>query len=303
MDLSIPMEPRTARSGNRKSMSDENGMRKEEMSSSPLSSPRNEISKIKGGLRKSSKRVQMIESKKKNGRTKLIQELIGVPSGSQKMAKLSIKGVANDNALNMGKKNHDKKKAVGVGADSAQVSLGQKEDSERNDFKRTSKRRKETVTKQRKLCNISKSGKKAPKERIIPIEDVALDPYPLNTSAPTNDDKEVTDSSSKVRSKVTRSGKSKHMKQVTFSEEIFEDNIADGIQKLNEKNSSKGTLTPENISNSLCMDTDSLSKLKKLLSNSSSSVLQKCENHPAKIQCAFCHTAEESEVCEPFISQ
>nr|GMD03167.1 protein BREAST CANCER SUSCEPTIBILITY 1 homolog [Ipomoea batatas] len=291
MDLSILAEPK---SRNRKSMNDENEMSKEEVSPPTLSSLRNEISKIKGGLRKSSKRVQMIESKKKNGRMRSIQELMGVPSGSQK-TKLSTKDFSNDNALNMGKKSHDKKKEVGIGADSARVSLDQKEDSGGCDLKRNGKRRKVTVTQQQKVCNMSKSGKNAPKDRIIPTGDAAVNPYPLNTSAPINDDKEVTDSSSKVRSKVTRAGKSKHMKQVTFSEEIFEDNIADGIQKFNEKNSSKETLTPENISNSLCMDTNSLSKIKKSLSNSSSSVLQKCETHPAKIQCAFCHTAEESE--------
>nr|GMD09240.1 protein BREAST CANCER SUSCEPTIBILITY 1 homolog [Ipomoea batatas] len=294
MDLSILAEPK---SHNRKSMDDENEMSKEEVSPPTLSSLRNGISKIKGGLRKSSKRVRMIESKKKNGRMRSIQELMGVPSGSQK-AKLSTKDFSNDNALNMGKKSHDKKKEVGIGADSARVSLDQKEDSGGCDVKRNGKRRKVTVTQQQKVCNMSKSGKNAPKDRIIPTGDVAVNPYPLNTSAPINDDKEVTDSSSKVKSKVTRAGKSKNMKQVTFSEEIFEDNIADGIQKVNEKNSSKETLTPENISNSLCMDKNSLSKIKKSLPNSSSSVLQKCETHPThptKIQCAFCHTAEESE--------
>ncbi|VFQ81530.1 unnamed protein product [Cuscuta campestris] len=85
--------------------------------------------------------------------------------------------------------------------------------------------------------------------------------------------------------------KSRHKKQVTFSEETPEDDIAEKF----EDTSIEDTQIPESTSNNLCMNTNNLPKTKTSLCNLSGSVLQKCQTNPAKIQCAFCHSAVESE--------
>ncbi|CAH9110704.1 unnamed protein product [Cuscuta epithymum] len=239
-----------ARSRNAENIIDGNGTNNGDMNLPTKSSLRNEKADVKGALKKSRETLLMCERNKKSGCKRASHEPAGDPSGQHKLAK----------------------------------------PSERRDIERSAKKRKVTVTEKHSSCHTSKRGKKVPKDRTLPIGDVASNPYSLNTFASTGDGNDLTNSSSKVRRKSKCAGKSK-MKQVTFSEE---DGIADVVQKFHE-NSIKETQIPDTRSSSLCMDTNDFPKRKKSLFNLSSPMMKKCQTSPAKVQCGFCHTAEESE--------
>ncbi|CAH9111800.1 unnamed protein product, partial [Cuscuta europaea] len=240
-----------ARSRNVENIMDGIATNNVDMNLPTISSLRNEKADVIGALKRSRKTLLVCERNKKNGRKRASHEQAGDPSGKQKLAK----------------------------------------SSERRGIERSAKKRKVTFTEQHSHCHTSKRGKKVPKDRTLPTGDEASNPYSLNTLASTSDGNDFTNSSSKVRSKSKCAGKSRNMKQVTFSEE---DDIADVLQEFYE-NSIKETQILDTRSSSLCMDTNDFPKSKKSLFNLSSPVMKKCQTGPAKIQCGFCHTAEESE--------
>ncbi|RAL49791.1 hypothetical protein DM860_002082 [Cuscuta australis] len=239
------------KSGTIKNIPDENGINIEDANQPRISSLRNEMSGVKSRVRNSSKTLLNFVSKRENGRKRAIHEPTGAPSSPYKIAKLS----------------------------------------ERCHIQRHGKKGKVTVTQQRTACHMLKRGKRIPKDKTLPIGDVALNSSSLNTLAPIIDNKELKNCGSKIRSKFKCAEKSKHKKQVTFSEETPEDDIAEKF----EDNSIEDTQIPESTSNNLCMNTNNLPKAKTSLCNLSGSVLQKCQTTPVKIQCAFCHSAVESE--------
>ncbi|KAL2473833.1 Protein BREAST CANCER SUSCEPTIBILITY 1-like protein [Forsythia ovata] len=87
----------------------------------------------------------------------------------------------------------------------------------------------------------------------------------------------------------------RHVKKVKFSENVSEENCEDNPHNLHKKAMMEGQTFGKFGANRDCALTDNLSRVEKAVSTLSGVLLRKCETFPNKIQCAFCHSAEESE--------
>ncbi|CAA2988133.1 BREAST CANCER SUSCEPTIBILITY 1 homolog [Olea europaea subsp. europaea] len=88
----------------------------------------------------------------------------------------------------------------------------------------------------------------------------------------------------------------RHLKKVKFSEDASEENCEDNPQNLQKKAMMERPTFGNFGANSECSLSDNPSEVEKAVSTLSG-VLRKCGSFPNIIECAFCHSAEESEDC------
>ncbi|CAI9760072.1 unnamed protein product [Fraxinus pennsylvanica] len=87
----------------------------------------------------------------------------------------------------------------------------------------------------------------------------------------------------------------RHLKKVKFSEDVSEANYEDNPQNLQKKAMMESQTFGNLGANHDCVLSDNPSKAEKAVSALSGVLLQKCGTSTNKFQCAFCHSAEESE--------
>lgn len=93
----------------------------------------------------------------------------------------------------------------------------------------------------------------------------------------------------------------RHLKKVKFSEDVSEENYKDSPKNLQKKSMMESQTFGNFGANHGCALSDNPSKAEKAVSALSGVLSTKCGTLTNKIQCAFCHSAEESEVTLPFL--
>ncbi|CAK9187563.1 unnamed protein product [Ilex paraguariensis] len=311
--------------GNRKSRIPEMGNDNMETSLPTLSCPRTK------SVAKSNKRVR-----KANGSTlkkrakKNICEVIGISSDLQKVADYVIQEKTCDNnesSLNLVKTCKRNKKvgfdasATGSVAENSHTlcagaipliqgdktvvahlsaSSVQKEDSEGSKNLKKSGKINKTMDPQWRDRTRSKIQQLNTAKNIMQSKNIeVLTSQVLSKSPSISDDKENHDLGVKSR-KVQRKNTSnlKCLKKVKFSmDSICKDKLAGGIATIRERVDAKEIQPFEGAQGNFDVKViNDSSKMQKVPSILNGVVLHKCETIPNKIQCAFCQSAEDSEV-------
>lgn len=299
---------------NRTAVENEKGTDKGQLSSPAIFSPVNKTTSRKDVVCKSSRSKSLRSSQKKQGKN-IIGELSEVHDASLKAAENTMKNNQdNANAFISNKKDSKNKKKgrssrnvtesvvedistscgakrLRKGNNSKSFNLStivnQEKHSEGSvetlDLKTHNIFRKGSLREQAKNCFGPKGGKKTAVCNIPQIQDEALPFESANRLIPM-DNKKPTRSTKLKKCELGSDNKLHGKKKVKFSDDgqlADKDNIT--LQKIQKR-----------VLNSL--ETD------KSVLNSNDSVLQKCEASQSKIQCAFCRSAEISEVSGIMVS-
>ncbi|KAG5590649.1 hypothetical protein H5410_041163 [Solanum commersonii] len=299
---------------NRTAVENEKGTDKGQLSSPALFPPENKTTSRKDVVCKSSRSKALRISQKKQGKS-IIGEVSEVHNASPKAAEKTMKNnqdnanafISNKKDLKNKKKGRSSRNVTGSVVEDISTLCGAKRLSKGNnsksfnlstlvnqekhsegsvetlDLKTHNKLRKGSLSEQNKNCFGPKGGQKTAACNIPQTQDEALPFKSANRLIPMDNRKPTP--STKLKKCELGSGNKLHgKKNVKFSHDgqlADKDNIT--LQKIQKR-----------VHNSL--------ETEKSVLNLNDSVLQKCEASQNQIQCAFCRSAEESEVSGVMVS-
>ncbi|KAK4345236.1 hypothetical protein RND71_035412 [Anisodus tanguticus] len=258
---------------NRIAVASERGTDKGQLILYSLFPPENETTSTKG-VCKSSRSKALRSTKKKLGK-KVLGAVSEVHNNSQIAAEQTIKNNQdNANAFNSKKKKMKTKRAEKCGEGSVETF----------DVKTCHKRRQESLSEENKYCFRPISRIRTGKYNNTQAHDETSHFESANRLVPMDNDGEATPGTEMNICELECDSKLLGKKKVKFTEDeqhVDKENIT--LEKI-----------PKRVLKSL--------ETEKSVSNLNELVLRKCEASHNKIQCAFCHSVEESEVSGVMLS-
>ncbi|XP_055820143.1 protein BREAST CANCER SUSCEPTIBILITY 1 homolog [Solanum dulcamara] len=295
---------------NRTAVANEKGTDKGQLSLPSLFPPENKTTS-RNGVCKSSRSNALRSSRKKQGKN-IIGELSEVHNTSQKAAEQTMTNnqdnvnafILNKKDLKNKKKGRSSRNVTGSVIEDISPSCGAKRLRKSNnpmsfksthvnqekhtegsietlDLKTHNKCRKVSLIEQNKYCFGPKGGQNTAEYNIPQTQDEALHFESANRLAPL-DNRKPTPRTKLKKCELDSDNKLHGKKKVKFSD--------------NGQPADKENITLKNIQKNNSLETE------KSVMNLKDSVLRKCEPSQNKIQCAFCRSAEESEVSGVMVS-